>query len=344
MSQLLVSGTVLAAFFGGVVALLAPCCVSVMLPAYFASGFRQRSRILAMTFVFAAGVGTVILPIALGASFLSRLLLGHHTPVFAVGGTLMIIGGVVMALGYNLKMPMPGSAPAPGRGLGSVWALGAFSGAASACCAPVLAGVATLAGAAASFGTAVVIGVAYVFGMVAPLAFFALVWDRKDWGSSRIFRAGAISVRLGPLRRRSSLASLLAGGLLAVMGVLTVVLAFRGPGMSNNGWQVRLAARFQHYSVKALDSLSWLPGWAGLLIVFGLIAALVVAAVRAGRYRDDEATGGEGDPADDRPVTPHGDPHVATTAQNSGARRTAQPPTGPAADAAGAPERETAGL
>lgn len=343
MSQLLVSGTVLAAFFGGVVALLAPCCVSVMLPAYFASGFRQRSRILAMTFVFAAGVGTVILPIALGASFLSRLLLGHHTPVFAVGGTLMIVGGGLMALGYNLKMPMPGSAPAPGKGLGSVWALGAFSGAASACCAPVLAGVAALAGAAASFGTAIVIGVAYVFGMVAPLAFFALVWDRKDWGSSRIFRAGAISVRLGPLRRRSSLAGLLAGGLLAVMGVLTVVLAFRGPGMSNNGWQVRLAARLQHYSVNALDGLSWLPGWAGLLIVFGLIAALVVTTVRASRRED------AGDAHDDDGPGPAGfDGPPPVPSANAAPRRygpahsTTPSPDGPVD--ASAHERETAGL
>ena len=37
-------GTALfASFLGGVVALLAPCCVSVMLPAYFASTFRRRS-------------------------------------------------------------------------------------------------------------------------------------------------------------------------------------------------------------------------------------------------------------------------------------------------------------
>ncbi len=60
-------------FLGGVVALLAPCCVSVMLPAYFASTFQRRTQILAMTLVFAAGFGTVILPLALGASLLARV-------------------------------------------------------------------------------------------------------------------------------------------------------------------------------------------------------------------------------------------------------------------------------
>ncbi len=78
MSALLLSTTVLAAFVGGILALVAPCCISVMLPAYFASTFRRRTKIIAMTLVFAMGVGTVILPIALGATALSRLLLGQH--------------------------------------------------------------------------------------------------------------------------------------------------------------------------------------------------------------------------------------------------------------------------
>lgn len=76
MRQVLLSTTILASFLGGVIALLAPCCVSVMLPAYFASTFQRRTRIVGMTLVFAAGVGTVILPIALGASVLSRLVSG----------------------------------------------------------------------------------------------------------------------------------------------------------------------------------------------------------------------------------------------------------------------------
>jgi len=51
-----------------------------------------------------------------------------------------------------------------------VYVLGVISGAASACCAPVLAGVAVVSGAAASFPAALAVGVAYVFGMVAPLS------------------------------------------------------------------------------------------------------------------------------------------------------------------------------
>lgn len=52
-------------------ALLAPCCVSVMLPAYFATGFGRRSGIAAAAGVFAAGVATLIALIGPGASALS---------------------------------------------------------------------------------------------------------------------------------------------------------------------------------------------------------------------------------------------------------------------------------
>ena len=42
MHQVLFSTALLTSFLGGVVALLAPCCVSVMLPAYLATVFRHR--------------------------------------------------------------------------------------------------------------------------------------------------------------------------------------------------------------------------------------------------------------------------------------------------------------
>jgi len=72
--ELLVGSTLVTSFLGGVVALLAPCCASVMLPAYFATSLRHRFGLVAMTLVFGAGVATVILPIVLGASALSVLL------------------------------------------------------------------------------------------------------------------------------------------------------------------------------------------------------------------------------------------------------------------------------
>src|SRR3981081_965345 len=114
VGEVLFGTTLLASFLGGVVALLAPCCVSVMLPAYLATGFRQRGGVLAASLVFGAGVATVILPIGLGAAALSRLFGGLLLLVSVVGGLLMLAGGVAVLAGWSPKLPMPG-----GRGGGS---------------------------------------------------------------------------------------------------------------------------------------------------------------------------------------------------------------------------------
>jgi cytochrome c biogenesis protein CcdA len=276
--ELLLSTTILASFLGGVVALLAPCCVSVMLPAYFASTFQRRTRIVGMTLVFALGVGTTILPIALGASLLSRLIAGQHALVFSIGGVAMVAFGIALLLGRKVSLPMIGVRGGTSGGVVSVYSLGLFSGIASACCAPVLAGVVAVSGAASSFPTALAIGVAYVFGMVAPLSVLALVWDRRDWGAGRL-TSRTVRIGFGGWRRTVPLGSALSGGLLMAMGLLTIGLAIRGPSMGS-GWQLQLTAWLDHLSHSVLTALTWLPGWVSALLVFGALAAVVWIAVR----------------------------------------------------------------
>jgi cytochrome c biogenesis protein CcdA len=280
VGDLLFSTTLLASFLGGVVALLAPCCVSVMLPAYLATGFRHRGGVLAATLVFGAGVATVILPIGLGATALSRLLVTGHLWIFSTGGVLMIAGGVAVLAGWKPNLPMPGARAVKEGSFGSAYVLGAFSGAASACCAPVLAGVAVLSGAAASFPAALSIGAAYVAGMVAPLTLIALLWDTRRERAARLLTDRTIRLRLGRWERRVALGSAVGGGLMIAMGVLAVVLAFTGPGMPSGGWQTELSAWLQHISSVALGALAWIPGWALLLVLLLGFALLIRRALR----------------------------------------------------------------
>ena len=282
MGQVLLSTTILAAFLGGGVALLVPCCASVMLPAFFASSFRSRSQILGMTLVFAAGVGTIILPIALGAAFLSRILFQYHFGIFSVVGLAMVAVGVATLGGWKMMLSMP-SGRGGGTGIGSVYGLGVFSGAASACCAPVLAGVAALSGATSSFPAAAAVGVAYVFGMVAPVCALALVWDRKDWGASRLLAATTIPIGPGA-RWRLPVGTVLSSGLMIAMGVLTVVLAVQGPGMAPDGWQVELAAALGHWAAVIQQFLAFIPGWISTLTVFSALGALVWTAMRSRKH------------------------------------------------------------
>ncbi|MFJ6894903.1 cytochrome c biogenesis CcdA family protein [Streptomyces hokutonensis] len=275
MGDLLFGTTLLASFLGGMVALLAPCCVSVMLPAYLATGFRRRTGVLAATLVFAAGVATVIVPIGLGATALVSLISGHHLLVFSIGGAAMAAGGIALLVGWKPRLPMiVGRAPS-GHGFGSVYGLGVFSGAASSCCAPVLAGVAILSGAAASFPAALTVSLTYVAGMVTPLCLLALVWDRRNWGASRLLQGRQVTVGAGRLRRRMPLGSAASGILLIAMGALTLVQAVRGPDMASDGWRVRVAADFQHTASLITKALGWLPGWTLAILLLALAAFLV---------------------------------------------------------------------
>src|SRR5690625_1769052 len=90
-SELLTTGSVLAAFFAGGVALFAPCCIVFLAPSYLAGAVKNRRwRILPLTFVFAAGLALVLVPITLGISMLSGAINQYHTQLYWAGGLLMI--------------------------------------------------------------------------------------------------------------------------------------------------------------------------------------------------------------------------------------------------------------
>jgi cytochrome c biogenesis protein CcdA len=281
VGEVLFGTTLLASFLGGVVALLAPCCVSVMLPAYLSTGFRHRGGVVPATLVFGAGVATVILPIGLGATALSSLLMTEHLWIFSIGGALMITAGAATLAGWKPNLPMPGARAANEGSFGSAYVLGAFSGAASACCAPVLAGVAVLSGAAASFPVALSIGAAYVGGMVAPLAVVALLWDKRHERATRLLTDRTVRFQIGRWRRSIALGNAVSGVLMIAMGVLAVILALTGPGMPSGGWQTQLSAWLQHLSSVALGTLTWVPGWLLLALLLSGLAVLIRRALHA---------------------------------------------------------------
>ncbi|HEY5103630.1 MAG TPA: cytochrome c biogenesis protein CcdA [Acidimicrobiales bacterium] len=290
MHQLLIGTTIIAAFLGGIVALFAPCCISVMLPAYLATGLHRRRQLVAMTFIFAAGVGAVILPISFGATALSRLINGQHFIVYSLMALVMLIMGSSMALGFKVAIPMMGMRPTEAGGAGRAFLLGMFSGVATACCAPVLAGVVALSGAAASFLSALVIGLAYVFGMVTPLFVIAVFWDRRHESGRRRTSGLVMTLRLFERKRTVPMPAFFGGLLLMVMGVLVAILAVTGPNMGTRGWQAALSSKLQHIAHLTTIWVGNIPGWGILVVLVGALAILSRLAIRQidGARRDDD--------------------------------------------------------
>jgi cytochrome c-type biogenesis protein len=287
MGDLLFGTTLLASFFGGVVALLAPCCVSVMLPAYLATGFRTRGRVVAATLAFTGGLTTVIVPIGLGAAAVSALISRDHFTVYLVMGAVMFAMGTAMLFGIKLKLPMISGGPGKG-GFAAAYLLGAFSGVASACCAPVLAGVVVLAGASGSFPAALTVGLVYVLGMVAPLLVIALAWERGNKRWAKVLQGRSITVP--GTSRRLPIGDLLAGILLMGIGVITVVVAVTGPDMPTTGWRITLSADLQHWAAVTTGHLSFIPGWVVAAAGAVALALLVRRALRTLHSDPDDDT------------------------------------------------------
>ena len=295
-------GSAVAAVIAGVIALFAPCCISVMLPAYLASSFQNRRVLVAMSFVFAAGVATVILPLVMGASVLRQLLVNEHTVVYGFGGAIMLGMGLYALAGGKIALPMPGRRAAGNAGPFSIYSLGAFAGMASSCCAPVLAGVIALSSVAPSFALALGLGGAYVFGMVAPLFLISLLWERYDWRSSALFRTRTVTWRIGPVRRTIPIAMLASGLLLLAMGAGTLWVGFAYDGMApSSHWATAFALSLQRYGQAATDALSWLPNWAAVTLLL-LVAALLAqrALLQVGIIGNRGKRGTSQQPAQDR--------------------------------------------
>ena len=125
--QTLMSASLIASFFAGIAALFAPCCITVLLPSYLASIFKQKSTIFFMTFIYFLGLLSVFLPIGLGATFLSMLFREYHTYIFLGGGVFLLLLGVSLVLGLQFALQSPVHPSLKGAGIGSVYVLGIFS-------------------------------------------------------------------------------------------------------------------------------------------------------------------------------------------------------------------------
>ena len=196
MGDLLTTGSVLAAFFAGGVALFAPCCIVFLAPSYLAVAVKNRRwRLLPLTFIFAAGLAVILIPITLGVSLIAGTIAHYHEPLYYAGGVLMLALAVFTLSGRMVSLPNFVRAPDTSRGdSASFFALGVFSGLASSCCAPVLVGVMTLSALSGSPFGGVILGLAYVFGMAFPLFVMALLWDRFHLGELQFIKARPVLI------------------------------------------------------------------------------------------------------------------------------------------------------
>jgi cytochrome c biogenesis protein CcdA len=259
MISLLLLGYVIAAFVAGVIALAMSCCFSVLLPSYFAQSFKQTSRLVGMTAIFSMGIATIMLPLSFGITFVGRLLGTNHTLIFVAGGFLMILIGFWTLWGRGMfpRIDFPVNLTKV-PSVGSVYALGIFSGAATSCCAPVLAGILIFVALSASLLEGLLIGFTYVVGMVFPLFVIALASDRYQARRENPLQGKVVDLKLFGREFSAHSSKLIAGLMFLVMGVVNIGVGLTGtmipaPGSSLIG---DMQAQLQKTLLTTVSTLS----------------------------------------------------------------------------------------
>lgn len=131
----------------------------------------------------------------------------------------MLFLGAASLLGMQLIPMINPDVNLSKSGVPTVFTLGVFSGVASSCCAPVLAGILVLTALTTSLFGATMVGVSYVVGMVFPLLVAGLLMDKTS-SVQRFLQGRMVNTGMGTTHS----SKLLAGVIFLSMGAVTVIL------------------------------------------------------------------------------------------------------------------------
>jgi len=271
--DLLFSASIVASFLAGLAALFAPCCITVLLPTYLASVFKQKSTVFLMTFIYFLGLVAVFLPLGLGATFLTRIFSDYHDQVFVIGGIILTLLGLLLVSGKSISLSLNIHPKLQKTDALSVFGLGIFSGIATTCCAPVLAGVLALSALPGSYLLGAVFTLAYVLGMVAPLFILAAVMD-KSGATSKL-----MTLRK-PIFGKVTLSNLISGIMFLGLGLIILAKARSSQLTMHSSYQlnVNLAIAGLTEKIGSYTRILPEPVWAILILL--AVAVIVISAVR----------------------------------------------------------------
>lgn len=262
----------LAAFLGGLLALLSPCS-ALLLPSFFAYAFGGPTRMLARTGVFFLGLAAVLVPLGAGSGGLAVSITEHREALIVIAGWVIIALGVVQILGggWSLRPAARFQARMAARGTWvSTAGLGAAYGLAGFCTGPILGAVLTVAAAGGDPVRGALLLAVYALGMAAPLFLLTLVWQRFDLAHRKWLRGKVFDV--GSLQMHTT--STISGLLFIAIGVTFV--AFGGA----TGLLTLDASVALRVEDAVAAAAAHVPDVAALLVVAVLVAAVLLYRLR----------------------------------------------------------------
>ncbi len=276
--DLLASTSIIAAFIAGIAALFAPCCITVLLPSYLGSVFKERYKVVLMTFMFFLGILTIFLPIGLGASALAQVFNKYHNFIFTLGGLMLAGLGIALVMGKQMSLPSFVNPSVKKYSFISVYVLGIFSAIATTCCAPVLAGVLALSVTSGSVLWGGVYTLSYVLGMVMPLFLIAFFLDKINFTQKFASLRKPRTLKLGSFTWRFNLAETVAGFVFLGMGVYIIYLALANKLAMQSSYQLStniLMANLVHSVHRFTQKIPELV-WAGLVLLILILLIIYI--------------------------------------------------------------------
>jgi cytochrome c-type biogenesis protein len=211
-----------AAFLAGVLSFLSPCTLP-LLPAYFAFSFQtSKSNVVVTTIAFFLGLATTMTLFGATATALSFFLFQNQHMFTVIGGSLIILFGLMSLFGMGFTGVQFQSRP-EATVIGSYIYGATFALGWSACIGPILGSILTLL---ATQGMGILQGTflafIYALGLGLPLIIVATFFSRLGTGTSfwRFLRGRGWTVRLFGRELFLHSTNVLSGLLLIVMGAL----------------------------------------------------------------------------------------------------------------------------
>lgn len=170
------------AFAGGLLSFLSPCTLPI-LPAYFAFAFQSgRRQIATNTLVFMIGLASMFAVLGASASALGRLLIQSQELILLLGGSLILVFGLMSFLGKGFTgMAQSTDANVDNRSLWGSFLFGlTFAVGWSSCVGPILGAVLTLAAQTASVGQGTMLLFIYALGLGLPLIIVSTFFGRAS--------------------------------------------------------------------------------------------------------------------------------------------------------------------
>lgn len=275
--------SLVAAFLAGIAALFAPCCITVLLPSYLGSIFRQKATVFLLTFVFFLGLLTVFLPIGLSFGLVGKIINSLHDPLFLTGGGFLVLLGLSILFGFHFSLPFSVNPNLRKVNAVSVYVLGIFSGLATTCCAPVLAGVMALSVLPGSVFWAGAYTLAYVLGMTVPLFLTAVLIDKSQIGQRLMILRRPLSFKFFGKKFELTFSESLSGLVFLFIGLLIVYLTLTGNLATHASYQLSVNLAVARLTITINRYLGFLPPFFWLVVSIlglGVISFLAVKELK----------------------------------------------------------------